>query len=426
MSDPSTELLVECALGIGTRICRNALWYCERSNWLGASAEQIFGRLHVVQRTFGPELYSGTAGIALVLGDLHSISPDPIFKKTAIGAITNAFECLHQLDERFSIGAFSGLSGIAYVGLRLGIKFDRPDWVEKSLKILDEQITTNLEHAAQIDVVMGAAGAIPIVIAAGKKFRMPALLEKAELLGKAVINCGVRSDRGTSWRTYGVEAGAHGLTGFSHGAAGIAWALLELFLLTRRTEYRTAAFDAFQYERYWFDSERLNWPDLRSGEVTSASDATNLLSGIAWCHGAPGIGLSRARAYEIEPNEALKSEAIAATETTVRSLLNWQSEKDSFCLCHGAGGNCELLVQMARVFGERALMEVARAVAHRAVGEHAPGSAWRSGVMDASPTPGLMLGDAGIAHALLRISECPNIGPVLLLIPDQLFPDEEY
>jgi lantibiotic modifying enzyme len=39
------------------------------------------------------------------------------------------------------------------------------------------------------------------------------------------------------------------LTGFSHGAAGMAWALLPLAALTGDERFRTAALAALDYER---------------------------------------------------------------------------------------------------------------------------------------------------------------------------------
>ena len=53
------------------------------------------------------------------------------------------------------------------------------------------------------------------------------------------------------------------LTGYSHGAAGIALALLELAARTGAEGFRSAARGAIDYERSLFSSEAGNWPDLR-------------------------------------------------------------------------------------------------------------------------------------------------------------------
>src|SRR5205085_438597 len=53
------------------------------------------------------------------------------------------------------------------------------------------------------------------------------------------------------------------LTGYSHGAAGIAWALLELAARAGADRFRPAALGAIAYERSLFSAEAGNWPDLR-------------------------------------------------------------------------------------------------------------------------------------------------------------------
>ncbi len=68
-----------------------------------------------------------------------------------------------------------------------------------------------------------------------------------------------RPDRRVS---LGGPAGRH-LTGFSHGAAGITYALLRLYAVTGQDELRRAALDGIAHETALFDPARANWPDLR-------------------------------------------------------------------------------------------------------------------------------------------------------------------
>ncbi|MBZ5604295.1 MAG: hypothetical protein LAO79_18490, partial [Acidobacteriia bacterium] len=79
------------------------------------------------------------------------------------------------------------------------------------------------------------------------------------------------------------------LTGFSHGAAGIAYALERLSRATAMAEFRDAASEARAYESAVFSKDRGNWPDLRF-PVTKLGPVFQT----TWCHGATGIGLGRA------------------------------------------------------------------------------------------------------------------------------------
>ena len=98
---------------------------------------------------------------------------------------------------------------------------------------------------------------------------------------------------------------SNNLTGFSHGAAGIGYALLELYDITKELKFLMAAENAFSYENHWFNKQNNNWPDFGTHDGIRVSKDKNqrLAYSYAWCHGAPGIGLSRIRAYDILRDE---------------------------------------------------------------------------------------------------------------------------
>ena len=70
-ADPR-ERFLDAAWSIGMRLCRDAIWDGDRCNWLGDSMEPHAGEWKVAHKSFGPELYSGTTGIALFLARLAS------------------------------------------------------------------------------------------------------------------------------------------------------------------------------------------------------------------------------------------------------------------------------------------------------------------------------------------------------------------
>ena len=76
------------------------------------------------------------------------------------------------------------------------------------------------------------------------------------------------------------------LTGLSHGAAGMAAALARLAQASGHQSFAEAARRAVADERSVFVNVRGKWPDFRS---TSEPNAFIL----SWCHGSPGILLSR-------------------------------------------------------------------------------------------------------------------------------------
>jgi lantibiotic modifying enzyme len=139
--------------------------------------------------------------------------------------------------------------------------------------------------------------------------------------------------------------GPRPLAGFAYGAAGIAWALLELEEVTRNQRYRAAARRAIDYERGLYSPEAGNWPDLREAEV-SGGDAAPFV--VAWCHGAAGIGLARLRALQHFNDPKLGEEIDVALNTTLTRGFG-----RSHCLCHGDMGNLELLLEAGQALNHR-------------------------------------------------------------------------
>src|SRR5262245_38332708 len=110
MTDSKTSFL-NAAESIGLRLCRDAIWDEHRCNWLGDSMEFTSNAWQVVHRAFGPELYSGTSGIALFLARLHKSTGEPAFKVTAEGAMRQAVSRIDDMSPAARIGFYSGSTG---------------------------------------------------------------------------------------------------------------------------------------------------------------------------------------------------------------------------------------------------------------------------------------------------------------------------
>src|SRR6185503_13484238 len=145
------------------------------------------------------------------------------------------------------------------------------------------------------------------------------------------------------------------------------------------------------------DETSNNWPDLRHtdiGDYLYSGRAQELREKLlrgegpepqplrymsAWCHGGPGIGLSRLRAFETLGERRWLDDAHAAIRSTLASLVDPQM---NYSLCHGRGGNTETLLEAARVLGDASLLERPREVAVEGWQLHeAKGIAWTCGTM---------------------------------------------
>ena len=196
------------------------------------------------------------------------------------------------------------------------------------------------------------------------------------------------------------------LTGYSHGAAGAGIALLELGAAVCDEAFEEAGLAAFAYERRWYNAAQANWPDFRRTGGGRSRIAQQFST--AWCHGAPGIALSRQRAMQLTPTPEIASELRAALETTSQATAEMlDAPGTSFCLCHGLTGNADVLKLCANGAASVVVWRVAAHCRRVSGPERAPSP---------ETAPGLMLGRAGIGLFYLRLFD-PSVPSVLLPYP---------
>ena len=401
---------------IGATLVRDAIWDGERCNWLGVAHQEVTGRWLNVHRTLGPDLYGGTSGIALFLSHLYRATGDPLILRTALGAVRQAYGRRHDVLPEHSLGFYAGYAGIAWACIELGDTAEHDGWLERGLRLLNAHALDEPPGGHHLDVVSGAAGVIPLLLNCAHRYRRDQLLEQAIELGDRLIAAADRRTEGWSWNTLGTlnEAGQPNLTGFSHGAAGISWALLELWRETGARRFLDASRQGIRYEQHWFDPEQENWPDFRARAGASGNEPEKHFAAV-WCHGAPGIGLARLRAFELLGEAPLKQQAEAALRATYRAAAQLPEDQLTLCLCHGLGGNAEVFLYGARVLGLDECRTAAEQIGLRGIELFAePGRPWTCGLPGGTETPNLMLGTAGIGFFYLRLHE-PNTTPSILI-----------
>lgn len=424
----ATEFL-DTALAIGRRLARRALWEGTACTWEVLEPQpDAENRVRTVRA--GGQLYQGAAGISWFLGELYRATGDAEVGRAARGGLEHALARGEDLSDLF--GFHSGRVGLAWVAVRLAEIFERPAYAELARHLL-EPLAGRESDDSGLDVIGGAGGAIPACLDLAEKTGWDELRAVARELGEHLIRQAQRRPDGWSWATGG-ESAVRNLAGFAHGASGIGLALLELEQATGDGRFRFAAEMAFLYERRLFNEERSNWPDLRHKDLGEALfeqrlDELRRAFGdgkppvyeekymTAWCHGSPGIGLARLRAFELTGQDVYRQEAEAALRSTLQAIENDLSQGGNYSLCHGIGGNSELPLLAAEVLGRPELREVAERAAREGIENYeAQGRPWPCGTRGSVPDPGLLVGEAGIGAFYLRLAD-PETPSVLLLRP---------
>ena len=399
------------AVRIGRLLADRALWHEDRCTWIGPGPRSVDDSSLSVHHTIGPNLYDGTSGIAWFLGHLYSSSGDERFRRTSLGAIRQSLAGAQRLARELRFALYSGAIGIFFAAAELGRRLDAED-IEREAVVCLRAALSRESPGSSPDLLSGTAGTLAILPILSARFADERLLDFAMELGDCTLQRAQRSEKGLSWRSSRSQRYPN-LTGFAHGAAGIGHGLLELFAATGFDRYREGAEGAFEYERAWFDCERENWPDLRSVPAKSRSKSrVEFLTN--WCHGAPGIALSRARAWELLRDERYRAEARAALRTT-RAVLtsSLESERGDFSLCHGLAGIAEIVHETSHVLDPVDRPRAARAVRAGAKDSEARTRSWHT------ESPTLFLGLAGVGYLNLRLHD-PR-APSLLMLRRQSF-----
>lgn len=409
----------QAALTLAYTICRDAIWLNDICSWIGVTNEEYYGMPKAYAKSLGTNFYDGTAGIAFFLTALYRVQQDEIIKKTANGALQHVInnELTIKNEDDFLIGKLgfhTGWTGCAYVLQSAGEVFNNMQYTEAARQLVKQCMNLPQEHW-NIDVINGIAGAIPALITFYNKYKDDKLKEFIIELGRHLISKAHKSSMGMSWDT--MPEKTNDLTGYGHGAAGIAHAFAELYTINPDKQYLKIIKDIAGYENAHFNQEQQNWPDFRSFVASSYQpmpQPVQQVCGLAWCHGAPGIGLSRLRAYEITQNSAFKHDAEVAIQTTLKA--NSSNLTGNFSLCHGLFGNAELFLKAAEVFKQPEYINHALRVADECISFYLDsGLVIPNGLQTLSETPDFMLGTSGIGYFFLRLID-PEKFPCMLLV----------
>lgn len=281
--------------------------------WLGLTTG---ARGEAYFQSIGFDLYEGLLGVLAFYAALYEATND-----AAVYAAIHRHYALYR--QRYieptrplhpyaaNICLTGGLGGHIHLLGYLARALHEDDFLQDAAKLFARFDFSSLPDPADWDVYSGVSGlltALPLLRGRGEDAR---LKELAAALAESVRSTQVA------------------LTGYGHGAAGLALALGAAQYVSGE-DYTADILRLLNAENAHFDAAADNWPDLRDPQ------RHGFMKGL--CSGAPGIGIARSQLMQYVQDERILSicaQDIARVKTFLQRL-NAPLRRDTLCCGNAA------------------------------------------------------------------------------------------
>lgn len=347
----------------------------------------------------GAFLYNGLAGNAIFFSSLYFKTKDIRYQEILYKILNTIKIDIDKINNKDS-SAFNGMASIAYLYAFLYSQTKDVNMLKESIDIINE-CKEKIFQNASYDIIDGLAGILVVTLNIFELNQDMDMKDLSTKIGKDIIkNIQIKKGR-AYWKKGNVDELM--IAGFSHGLAGVSYALGKLYRITNCKEYLYLVNNLIKIENNYYTDDIENWIDLRNTDDLSLNETP-----IHWCHGATGIGLSRLKNKDLIDSS---DDIDKALKTVKKNGLY----RDSDCLCHGNLGNIELLLQVYKESKDINLYNLAIMRSYEIIKENENSKGYKSGVGQIFDSPNFMLGLSGIGYEFLRLINPDKYPSVLLL-----------
>lgn len=360
--------------------------------WLGCM-ENDFGIIEC--QDIGDSLYYGRSGIAFALYCAYIYTGDEEYLRKADTVMELVYAGLETENLSYtSLGAYDGIAGILFLMVFCREKFSRTERDEYIKRLLNH-ISENCENMEKKDILGGAAGILKVLTYICGTVSDEEIRNKAIDILRKAAPC-------LSERISSAESEQKHFVGYAHGDAGIISALVGSREYAVLPEIESLAETSLEFQNRAYSEKANNWSRL-------AEEPEHFNYG--WCHGAPGVLLSRVGLFR----SGIRSSAVMNDLENSLKAVKEQCFGKNYCLCHGDVGNLLILRAAAQATTDTKLAAETEANLNIALKEKIIPACTEGRLLGGYDDNGLFCGIAGLIYAICKFRCYDQIPDILEL-----------
>lgn len=293
-----------------------------------------------------------------------------------------------------SLGAYDGIAGILFLMVFCREKFSRTERDEYIKRLLNH-ISENCENMEKKDILGGAAGILKVLTYICGTVSDEEIRNKAIDILRKAAPC-------LSERISSAESEQKHFVGYAHGDAGIISALVGSREYAVLPEIESLAETSLEFQNRAYSEKANNWSRL-------AEEPEHFNYG--WCHGAPGVLLSRVGLFRSD----IRSAAVMNDLENSLKAVKEQCFGKNYCLCHGDVGNLLILRAAAQATADTELAAETEANLNIALKEKIIPACTEGRLLGGYDDNGLFCGIAGLIYAICKFRCYDQIPDILEL-----------
>ncbi|MEC5147017.1 lanthionine synthetase LanC family protein [Chitinophaga sp. 212800010-3] len=364
------------------------------------------------------DLFNGNAGIILLLLEIHQYKPAADILTFALRAASRLLKHA-DVQQPVFYPFYTGATSVLWLCMRLHEATGEEWYLQHALELTRSYESGILESVIQHDLLSGHAGNLLLLSHLYVYTKNEYYLSLVKRLSDQIIDNARIAPQGLKWDP--VKHACDSLTCFSHGSAGIGFALMQVGRCFHSEGLIWLGEEALRYEMLYHDARRNNWMDLRVGvqrmqrlkeqygwqlmDWPLPCFYSTMSNVNAWAHGAAGSGISRLYAYRATGNVSYLQHVWQAVDRC-RADLN-SAESMDYTLCSGRGGIAMFFLEAAFALEIPELQTAAQQTALAGIRYNEKHGTYNSRITTSYPDYGLLSGLAGVGYFMLRTISQP-------------------